>query len=430
MFGRLSKRSTTAYIAVLVATLVLAPCVSRGFPGLHSNPGGYCCSCCADSCALEADPGTCHLSALPPWLSSRSRLLSTPIGTHRLYIFYRPTKFQGLPERPIGFFILAVLFFIVATRLMFRKRVLYGGKLFYPFLFFLGCVAFGALHGIASGGDFRIIVLEVRPFWYLFVSYILAYNVVTEVKHVRTIIWITVIGTAIKGIQGVYIVYAFLGGKIEGHNEIMAHEQSFFFVLVLLLLVMMLLHRFQRGLFIAILVSLPCLLLALVANNRRADYVALLLGIGVAWVLVILVKPASRRRLIPVLAICLVLGAGYVLAFQKSDGALASPARAVISVFNPNATDERDAASNAYRVIENYDLKKTESQSPILGYGFGKPFLQPIPFQTWSNWIPTISSYPTTTSYGFGCGLVRWDLARCGILSARPSSLDASLFAA
>jgi hypothetical protein len=73
-----------------------------------------------------------------------------------------------------------------------------------------------------------------------------------------------------------------------------------------------------------------------------------------------------------------VLGAGYVLAFQKSDGALASPARAVISVFNPNATDQRDAASNAYRVIENYDLKKTESQSPILGYGFGKPFLQPI----------------------------------------------------
>ena len=104
------------------------------------------------------------------------------------------------------------------------------------------------LHGIASGGDFKIIVLEVRPFWYLFVSYILAYNVVTEVKHVRNIIWITVIGTAIKGVQGVYIVYTYLGGQIEGHNEIMAHEQSFFFVLVLLLLlVMMLLHRFQRA---------------------------------------------------------------------------------------------------------------------------------------------------------------------------------------
>jgi hypothetical protein len=50
----------------------------------------------------------------------------------------------------------------------------------------------------------------------------------------------------------------------------------------------------------------------------------------------------------------------------------------VISVFNPSASDERDAASNAYRVVENYDLKFTESQSPILGFGFGKPFIQAV----------------------------------------------------
>jgi hypothetical protein len=201
---------------------------------------------------------------------------------------------------------------------------------------------------------------------------------VSEVKHVRNIIWITVIGTAIKGVQGVFIVYTYLGGQIEGHNEIMAHEQSFFFVLVLLLLVMMLLHHFQRALFFAIIASLPCLLLALVANNRRADYVALLLGILVVWAMVILVKPASRRALVMVLAICLLFGGAYVLAFQKSSGALGQPARAVISVFNPSASDERDAASNAYRVIENYDLKSTEATSPLLGIGFGKPFQQPV----------------------------------------------------
>ena len=133
-----------------------------------------------------------------------------------------------------------------------------------------------------------------------------------------TIIWITVIGTAIKGVQGVFIVYTYLGGKIEGHNEIMAHEQSFFFVLVLLLLVMMLLHRFQRGLFIAILFSLPCLLLALVANNRRADYVALLLGIrsrmgdGYSGQTCVAAERSSCAGDLR----C--AGRGYVLAFQKS----------------------------------------------------------------------------------------------------------------
>jgi O-antigen ligase len=78
------------------------------------------------------------------------------------------------------------------------------------------------------------------------------------------------------------------------------------------------------------------------------------------------------------LVICLILGAGYVVAFQNSSGALGEPARAVVSIFNPDSSDERDAASNAYRIIENYDLRYTASQSPLLGWGFGKPFLQPI----------------------------------------------------
>jgi hypothetical protein len=305
-------------------------------------------------------------------------LIATPIGTDHLNIFYWPTHLQGLPERPIGFFILAILLVLVITAVLFRRRALYGGRLFYPFLFFFACLAMGVLHGLATGGSFKVIVIEIRPWWYFFVSYLLAYNIVSEVKHVRNILWITVIGTAIKGVQGVFIVYTYLGGQIEGHNEIMAHEQSFFFVLVLLLLVMMLLHHFQRALFFAIIASLPCLLLALVANNRRADYVALLLGILVAWAMVILVKPASRRVLVTVLAVCLLFGGAYVLAFQKSSGALGQPARAVISVFNPSASDERDAASNAYRIVENYDLKYTESTSPFLGFGFGKPFQQPV----------------------------------------------------
>ena len=304
-------------------------------------------------------------------------LTGTPIGTDHLYIFYWPAKLEGLPERPIGFFILAVLGIIVVSRLLFRRRALYGGKLFYPFIFFLGCVAMGILHGLASGGDFRIIVLEVRPWWYFFVSYILAFNTVSKISHVRTILWITIIGTALKGVQGVYIVYTYLGGHIEGHNEIMAHEQSYFFILILLLLVLMLLHHMQRAFFVAILLSLPCLLIALIANNRRADYMALVAGIGVVWALVIVLKPASRRVLVLGLVFCALLGSAYVLAFQNSSGALGEPANAIISVFHPSATDARDTASNLYRSIEDYDLKFTEAQSPILGYGFGKPFLQP-----------------------------------------------------
>ena len=374
-----SQRGTAIYIFLLLTTLILTPLLILAGDGLGY---GQVLAVIVALVALALVPWKpilgLYLVVASAVVVEQEPLMATPIGTDHLNIFYWPTKLQGLPERPIGFYILAILAIIVGARLLLRRRLLVGGKLFWPFILFLACIAFGVLHGLASGGTFRIIVLEIRPWWYIFVSYILAYNIVSDIKHVRVILWILVLGSAIKGVQGVYIVQEYLGGQYSGHNEIMAHEQSFFFVLVLLLLVMMLLYRMQRGLFIAILAALPCLLLALYANNRRADYLALLIGIGVAWGLVIILKPESRRRLIPVLAICLVLGAGYVVVFQKSSGVLGEPARAVTSVFNPNSSDQRDAASNAYRIIENYDLKYTEAQSPLLGFGFGKPFMQPV----------------------------------------------------
>jgi O-antigen ligase/polysaccharide polymerase Wzy-like membrane protein len=374
------KRGKAAYFVLLLGTFLLTPLFI-----LAGASQGYAqiLAALAALVALALIPRKpiigLYLLLICAVVIEQEPLIGTPIGTDTLYIFYWPIKLQGLPERPIGFFILFVVVIIVITQLLFRRRLLYGGRLFYPFIFFFGCLAIGVVHGLTSGGNFRIIVLEIRPWWYFFISYILAFNIVSDVKHVRNIIWILVLGSAIKGIQGVFIVFHYLGGHIQGHNEIMAHEQSFFFVLVLLLLVLMLLHQVQRGLLIAIVLSLPFLLVALVANNRRADYVALLLGIMVAWGLVIVVKPQSRRPLITVLAVCLLFGAAYVVAFQKSSGILGEPARAVVSVFNPNASDQRDAASNQYRIIENYDLKYTESQSPILGYGFGKPFQQLVP---------------------------------------------------
>ncbi|HST87444.1 MAG TPA: hypothetical protein VLJ14_03620, partial [Ktedonobacterales bacterium] len=67
-----------------------------------------------------------------------------------------------------------------------------------------------------------------------------------------------------------------------------------------------------------------------------------------------------------------------VAAFSHSGGAFAQPARAVISTIHPDTSDARDYSSNLYRQIENADLKFTIKQSPIIGYGFGKPFLQPV----------------------------------------------------
>jgi hypothetical protein len=115
------------------------------------------------------------------------------------------------------------------------------------------------------------------------------------------------------------------------------------------------------------------LLVSLIANNRRADFVALGVAALAAWGLIFIVRPKARRSLVISLLLFLALGGAYVGAFYKVSGVFAEPARSVVSVFYPDATE---AASNLYRDIENYDLKYTVQLNP-LGLGFGKPFLEP-----------------------------------------------------
>lgn len=160
-----ARRSASAYFFLFVATLLFTPLLILA----GANQGfGQVLAALAALVAMALIPWKpimgLYLMVICAVVIEQEPLPATPIGTDHLYIFYWPTKLQGLPERPFGFFVLAVLLIIIVTRLLLRRRLLYGGKLFYPFLFFLVCVAMGILHGLASGGTFRIIVLEIRPF--------------------------------------------------------------------------------------------------------------------------------------------------------------------------------------------------------------------------------------------------------------------------
>ncbi len=302
-----------------------------------------------------------------------------PIGTDNLYVFSWPASLAGLPERPIGFYILFILLILVAVRLAMRKGVaLRGGPLLLPFLAFLACIAVGIAHGLKTGGQFRIIVLEIRPFWYLFTTYLVAYNLVSKKNHIIAFLWILVLGTFVKALQGCYIVLTALHGQINsGVNEIMAHEQSYFFVLILLLIVLCILMKRLHAIMWVAIASLPFLIIALIANNRRADYLAFVLGLAAVWALAIAVNARRRKGLIVGFIVCGAIVAAYIGVFGTINTPISTPANAIISVIQPSATDIRDAQSNLYRTYEDADLLFTEKQSPLLGYGFGKPFLQP-----------------------------------------------------
>ena len=179
-------------------------------------------------------------------------------------------------------------------------------------------------------------VIEVRPFWYLFVTYLLAYNLVTRKRDIHTFFWIVIVCAGVKGVQGVYIFLAYLHGNLARFSDsILSHEDSFFFVALLLLVMLFCLHYRYRPQFYASLFVLPFVLVALVINQRRADYVALVAGLVVAWTLIFLVKPRARKLLVVIMLSSAVLGIAYVAAFAHSNGGFASPARAIWQFLAP-----------------------------------------------------------------------------------------------
>jgi O-antigen ligase len=298
-----------------------------------------------------------------------------PILTDHLYIFYWPPALEGLIERPIGFLFILILLTVACRRLVSRRQPLQGGELLLPFLFYLLCVAGGILHGLTSGGDLKITVVEVRPFWYLFVSYLVAYNLVASKRHIHLFFWIVILSAGVKALQGLYIYLIVLHGNLTGHREVLSHEESFFFVALFILLILFCLYHSYRPQLRMALVVLPFVLIALIANQRRADYLALLVGMAVTWAFIFCLKPRIRGRLVALTFICIVLGTSYIATFSNSTAGFAQPAHAIVSIFQP---DPQLAPSNMYRAIEDYDLKYTVKQDPLLGFGFGKKFLQPI----------------------------------------------------
>lgn len=295
-----------------------------------------------------------------------------------LYVFSWPPALEGFIERPIGVLVFFVLAVLVLQRFATRQRLIEGGGLIVPYLIFIGLVAVGFLHGLATGGDLKTAVVAVRPLWYLFISYVLAYNLVTRKEHVRAFIWIAVLGIGFRALQGLYLFVFTYHTQVPPDTSLMPHEESFFFASFLSLVVLQILHARQSKLFAVGVILSPIVLVTMVANDRRTDYIALILAIAVVWALVMAVRPRVRTRLLLIGLCVAALGFGYVTAFGFSDSTapIGAPARAIVSAFQP--TGDR-ADSNQYRQMEDVDTQSTAAQSPLIGIGFGKPFLQPEP---------------------------------------------------
>jgi O-antigen ligase len=137
--------------------------------------------------------------------------------------------------------------------------------------------------------------------------------------------------------------------------------------------------------------------------ERRAAVVGLVVAGGFIG---LMLMARNRSRFMKVFPVLFLLTAVYTAAFWNNESQLGFPAQAIKIIVQPDSSTEADASSNLYRDIENLNLNATIRSNPVLGVGFGQPFLQPIPlpdisfFEFWL-YIPHNSILWVWTKVGF-----------------------------
>ena len=244
--------------------------------------------------------------------------------------------------------------------------------------------------GVLSGGVLNIAIDEVRPLLYVAVLYLPAAQVMRSPSRLWALLWVDVLATGFKGLQGTYR-YLVLRNAVPAPEAILEHEEAVFFSLFILLTAGLWLFGVRGRLRWVATALLPFVVLADLANQRRAAWIVLTAGLvlllACAWV-----RCAERRRAILGLAVAsTVVAAVYLPLFWTSSSTIAQPARALSSAFTPSS---RDQSSDLYRVVENVDLGIDIRQSSPVGLGFGRPIPHPVPLTDLSKVDPFIDYVP------------------------------------
>lgn len=252
----------------------------------------------------------------------------------------------------------------------------------WPILLFTATIAAGIARGALAGGDLYIAFWEMRFLLYIPGFYLVTRAVLRTPEHVAGLLRIGLVATSLLAAEGAYRRLALINSGELGVISEFAYEHEdvlFLSTFVLFLLAAFVFGAFRRARWIGLLVT-PLLLFTLLASERRVGIIVFFVGIIVIAITTLFVR---RRAFILSALPVLVVAAMYLVVFWNASGVLGQPARAIKSLYEP---DPRDAASNFYRVLETFDINVTIHSDPVLGVGFGRPFLMAVGLPDLSWW--------------------------------------------
>jgi hypothetical protein len=284
---------------------------------------------------------------------------------------------------PLEILMLLILVAWLGQGLMRHGLDFRGGTLGRPMLLYGLALVFGVVHGLMTGAVFNFAFWESRFLFYTVLCYVLAANLIRTRAHVDTLLSLVMVCVTASGIEGAWRKSALIDAGLLGPAQEMwySHESVVIWGLLVILVFAQLAFggpRWQRilGPFAVAIAGYTMLV-----SERRAGYIAVMVALmALAFVLLVVKRKAFVMIALPLLIVTAV----YLPVFWNDTGVMGQPARAVRSISDP---DPRDAASNLSRDLEAINVRATIASSPLLGIGFGRPFLQIVT-------IPDISFFP------------------------------------
>ena len=316
----------------------------------------------------------------------------------------------------------------VALIAVFRARTVGGaalpkGPIVGAYLAFMAVVLATELHGLVTGGDFKLSLWELRPQVYGFVMFLLAGSLVRTRRQTLVLGVVVLCAVVFKAVLGTYRWHFTLNHTVN-QETLLGHEDSYFMVLFVLALLAALIWVRRRAVLTPLLVATPVVAMCLLANQRRAGIFAIVAAVLVMAALALKFQPTVRKQVVVLVAVAAVAFGIFVgVNWNRSYGLSAQLVRPIRSLVDPSAS-ARDSSSDLYRAAEDYNLKFTFKQTPLLGLGFGMPFYTVAGMADISDFYPLWNVIPHNTllwvpmRMGIAGMVTFWGLIGIAILEA------------
>ncbi len=232
--------------------------------------------------------------------------------------------------------------------------------------FFAAIVAL-ELYGLASGGDFKNSLWQLRQMFWLPVLGVVFGHAIKSAGARTGLLRLLLAAAFIRCLFGIYFYAAIARPQAMAIEYSMTHSDSILIVVAMVIGLTILIERFSTAHLLLNAMVQPIYFAGLVVNDRRVAYVTLAAAV---LSLVLLGPPYLRvwlRRATVVLVPVLLL---YTAAGWNSGAGIFKPVQTFRSL------SSRDDASSQTRDIENYNLTLTLKRHPVLGSGFGHEYVE------------------------------------------------------